>query len=42
MEKERLFEGLVLGLKGSNVAKSLERVKAELKELEKMLQRGLR
>jgi len=38
--KGEAVEGLVLGLKGSNVAKVLERVKAELKELEKMLPEG--
>ncbi len=38
--KGEAVEGLVLGLKGSNVAKVLESVKAELKELEKMLPEG--
>ncbi len=33
-------QGLVLGLKGANVAKVLEKVKTELKELEVMLPKG--
>jgi len=40
--KGEAVEGLVLGLKGSNVAKVLDRVKSELKELEKMLPKGAR
>ena len=38
--KGEAVQGLVLGLKGANVAKVLDKVKSELKELEVMLPKG--